>query len=149
MTHIKTLFLFTMLLSYKGPVAAAPVPVRFPEGIIHGFLLLKNAGGAVIASGDLLQSARKGEVDSRMVFRFKDGSVFEEKVVFTQKQTFTMQSYRQVKKGPAFTEDTEISLERATGKYRVKTRKHKDGEEKVLEGTQDLPPDLYIGKIGR
>ena len=67
------------------------------------------------------------QVESRMVFRFKDGSLYDETVVFTQERVFTMQSYRLVQRGPAFAEDTEISLERASGKYRVSTKAHKDG----------------------
>ena len=61
-----------------------------------------------------------------MVFIFKDGSVLDETVVFTQQRVFTMKSYRLSQKGPAFAEDTEISLERASGKYRVKTTARKD-----------------------
>jgi hypothetical protein len=82
-----------------------------------------------------------------MVFRFKDGSLYDETVVFTQERVFTMQSYHLVHRGPAFTEDTEISLERASGKYRVKTKAHKDGQEQVLNGTLDLPPDVYNGMV--
>jgi hypothetical protein len=82
-----------------------------------------------------------------MVFRFKDRSVLDESVVFTQQRVLTMQSYRLVQRGPAFTEDTEISLERATGKYRVKTKARKDGREEVLDGTLELPPDVYNGLV--
>jgi hypothetical protein len=101
----------------------------------------------LIASGDLLQVGRDGEVRSRLVFHFKDGSVFDETVVFTQRNVFTLQSYRLVQRGPAFPEDTEISLERASGKYHVKTRSRKDGREKVLDGTLDLPLDVYNGMV--
>jgi hypothetical protein len=52
-----------------------------------------------------------------------------------------------VQRGPAFPEDTEVSLERASGKYHVKTRAHKDGREKVQDGTLDLPPDTYNGMV--
>jgi hypothetical protein len=52
-----------------------------------------------------------------------------------------------VQRGPVFPEDTEISLERASGKYHVKTRAHRDGREKVLAGTLDLPPDTYNGMV--
>jgi hypothetical protein len=58
-----------------------------------------------------------------------------------------MQSYHLVQRGPVFPEDTEISLERASGKYHVKTRARKDGREKVLAGTLDLPPDTYNGMV--
>lgn len=140
------LILVTFLL-WLRQASAAPVSVRFVEGVTHGFLVLRTVNGELIASGDLLQVQRGGQVQSRMVFRFKDGSVYDETVVFTQERVFTMLSYHLVNRGPAFTEDTEISLERASGKYRVKTKAHKDGREQELSGTLDLPPDVYNGMV--
>lgn len=140
------LVLVTVLL-WPRPLAAAPVPVRFVEGAMHGFFVLRTVNGALIASGDLLQVGRGGEVESRMVFRFKDGSVFDETVVFTQQRVFTLQSYRLVQRGPVFPEDTEISLQGASGKYYVKTKSHKDGREEAIDGTLDLPPDVYNGMV--
>ena len=113
-------------LFWPWPLAAAPVAVRFTEGVTRGFLVLRTLDGALIASGDLLQVARGGKVESRMLFHFKDGSLFDETVVFTQLRVFAMQSYHLVQRGPAFAEDTEISLQRASGKYSVKTKSHKD-----------------------
>ncbi len=141
------LVLVTALLLWPRPLAAAPIPVRFPEGVTHGFLVLRTVDGVFIASGDLLQAGRGGKVESRMVFRFKDGSVFDETVVFTQQRVFAMQSYHLVQRGPAFPEDTEISLQRASGKYRVKTKAREDGREEVLDGKLDLPPDVYNGMV--
>jgi hypothetical protein len=140
------LILLTALL-WQRPLAAAPVPVRFAEGSLHGFLVLTTLKQELVASGDLLQVGRDGDVRSRLVFHFKDGSVFDETVVFTQRNVFTLQTYHLVQRGPAFPEDTEISLERATGKYRVKTRVRKDGREKVENGTLVLPPDVYNGMV--
>ncbi len=140
------LVLLTALL-WQRPLAAAPVPVRFAEGSLHGFLVLNSPEAVLIASGDLLQVGRGGEVKSRLVFHFKDGSVFDETVVFTQRNVFTMQSYHLVQRGPVFPEDTEISLERASGKYHVKTISHKDGREKVQDGTLVLPLDVYNGMV--
>ncbi|MCR4310900.1 MAG: hypothetical protein NUW14_12940 [Deltaproteobacteria bacterium] len=140
------LVLMTALL-WQSPLAAAPVPVRFAEGSLHGFLVLSTTKEVLIASGDLFQVVRDGEVKSRLVFHFKDGSVLDETVVFTQRKVFTMQSYHLVQRGPVFPEDTEISLERASGKYHVKTKAHKDGREKVQDGTLDLPLDAYNGMV--
>lgn len=136
-----------MLLLDLGPVAAEPIPVRFAEGVTHGFLLLRTTDNVLIASGDLLQIAREGAVESRMLFRFKDGSVWDETVVFSQERVLTMISYHLVQTGPVFPEDTEIMLERASGKYRVKTKSHKDGQEKLLEDTLEMPPDTYNGIV--
>ncbi len=129
------------------PLAAATIPVIFPEGSIHGFLVLRTPEGKLIAQGDLLEIARGAEIQRTTVFRFKDGSLFEETAVFSQQGVYTLLSYRLEQSGPAFAEDTRISLERATGKYRVETKIHKDSSLKVLEGTLDLPPDVYNGMI--
>jgi hypothetical protein len=137
----------TLVLLWPWSLEAAPVPVRFAEGVTHGFLLLHTIDGALIASGDLLQVGRGGTVESRMVFHFKDGSLFDETVVFTQQRVFAMRSYRLVQRGPAFAEDTEISLERLSGKYRVKTKSHKEGKETTIEGALTLPPDVYNGMV--
>ena len=127
--------------------AAEPVAARFPEGIAHGFLVLRTTDGALIASGDLLQFVRRGEVESRMVFRFKDGSALDETGVFTQNRVFAMQSYKLLQRGPVFGEDTEVSLERS-GKYRVVVRPHgEDGKAQVLEGKLALPADTYNGMV--
>jgi len=139
------LILSTALVWPVSFLAAAPVEVRFPEGVARGFLQLRTLDGRIIASGDLLQVARGGEVDSRMVFRFKDKSLFDETVVYTQKSVFAVRSYHLVQRGPAFAEDTEIKLQVASGKYSVKTKSHKDGQEKILDGTLKLPPDVYNG----
>ena len=77
------LVLMTALL-WHCSLAAAPVPVRFAEGSLHGFLVLSTPKEVLMASGDLLQVSRDGEVKSRLVFHFKDGSVFDETGVFIQ-----------------------------------------------------------------
>lgn len=146
LTKVATLGLLVLAMA-MNPLAAAPVPVRFAEGVTHGFLLLRSLDGILLATGDLLQIARGGEVEKRMVFRFTDGSVFEESTVFTERGVYTLRSYRLVQRGPVFSEDIEISLERATGKYRVKTKAHEGGRENTLEGILDLPPDVYNGLI--
>ncbi len=128
-------------------LAAAPVEVRYAEGVTHGFLQLRTADDVLIASGDLLQTARGGEVESRMVFQFKDGSLFDETVVYTQQRVFAMRSFHLVQRGPAFTEDTEIRLQGASGKYLVTTRSHDNGREETLQGVVELPADVYNGMV--
>jgi hypothetical protein len=143
---MKTVAVLATLVLWLPPAAAEPVPVRFVEGVSHGFLTLRTVDAAQIASGDLLQFARRGEIESRMVFRFRDGSVLDETVVFTQQRVFLMKSYRLSQRGPVFAEDTEITLERASGKYRVTTTA-RDGRETVLDGTLEMPADTYNGMV--
>src|ERR1043166_3408464 len=118
-------------------MVAGVVPVRFPEGVVHGFLLLRQADGTVIAAGDLLQINRGGTVESRTVFRFNDKSVSDETVIYTQQGIFNLQRYRSLQQGPSFKTDQEILLERP-GRYVVKSKDHEQGKQEILSGTLDL-----------
>jgi len=141
-----TLLCAAILVASLRTVAAAPVPVRFAEGVTHGFLVLRATDGAQIAQGELLQSTRGDEIDKRMVFQFKDGSVFDERVTFTERGVYALKSYSLLRRGPAFPNDAEISISPG-GPYRVKTKDHAGGTEKVVEGTIELPTDTYNGMI--
>lgn len=83
---IRLCALAVMLFSpYDLP--AAPIPVRFFEGLSHG-LVLRSSKGEPIAYGEQLQVTRERGVESRLVFRFKDGSIHDETVSFTQREVF-------------------------------------------------------------
>jgi hypothetical protein len=129
------------------PGEAAQIPVRFAEGVTHGLLALRSLGGDGLAQGDLLQVARGDRVESRLVFRFTDGSLHDETVVFSQQKVFTLLSYRLIQRGPAFPESLEASLDRASGRYTVKSRAGNSAPEQVFSGTLELPGDVYNGMI--
>jgi hypothetical protein len=126
---------------------AGPVAVRYLEGVTHGFLTLRSTAGDLLAEGDLLQVVRPEGVDSRLVFRFKDGSLYDETVVFTQSKVFTLVSYRLKQRGPSFPEEMEIAVDRerdGKGRYKVTSRRT-GGEAETVNGEIELPPDVYNG----
>lgn len=126
--------------------APAAVAVRYAEGTLHGFLELRNTADSLLAHGDLLQVPRDTAIETRVVFRFADSSVFEETVLFTQHRVFTLLNYRLIQTGPAFERDLDVDLSR-TGQYVVKTKSHKDGKEDRMTGKLELPEDVYNGMI--
>ena len=128
-----------------GEARSEPVAVRFPEGLVHGFLGLSTLAGQPLADGDLLQVAHGDRVTSRLVFRFKDGSSSEETSVFTQQGHFRLVSSRLVQKGPAFKTPIDARIDVAGG--RVEVRYTEDGEEKTETEQMTLPPDLANGLI--
>ena len=138
----------SLLLAAGGAAkaTAAPIAVRHLEGVTHGFLVLRGAGGETLADGDLLQAVRPEGVDSRLVLRFRDGSLHDETVVFTQQKVFTLRSYRLVQRGPSFPEELEVTVERERGRYQVRSRKE-GGEAKTVSGEVELPPDTYNGMM--
>lgn len=124
---------------------AGPVTVRFTEGVTRGFPVLRSLSGATLAHGDLAQVAHGGRVESRLVFRFADGSLHEETVVYSQNGVFRLLAYRVVQRGPSFPETIEASIDRETGRYQVRYRGDADSPEETLRGRFDLPEDAYNG----
>jgi hypothetical protein len=130
------------------PVAlpAAPVIVRHLEGLVHGFLVLRTLVGNTLADGDLIQVAHGDRVTSRLVFRFKDGSLHDETAVFSQHRNFQLLSDHLVQKGPAFEHPLEASVNRSTGQVTVRNTDG-NGKEKVVTDRLDLPLDLANGLV--
>ena len=130
----------------SAPVEATPVAVRFPEGNTHGFLLIRSLAGEIIGQGEMTQVAKDGDlVESHLVFNFKDGSLHDEKVTFSQQRVFTMISYHLVQQGPSFPDQIDVSIDRSTGEYKVRAKTREDGKEEVLTGAFTLPKDVYNG----
>ena len=125
-------------------LAGEPVAVRNTEGLVHGFLALRTLDGKTVADGDLIQVARGGRVTSRLIFRFKDGSVRDETAVFSQDRHFRLLSNHLVQKGPAFSQPLEMTIDCASGRVTVRYT-DKDGSPKVEEEQMELPPDLTNG----
>jgi hypothetical protein len=141
--------LAALLLALAVATAAAePIPVRHAEGVTHGFLVLRSPAGEVIADGDLLQVSRPDAVESRLVFRFRDGSLHDETTAFAQQRVFTLLSYKLLQRGPSFPEEVEVSLsrERDRGRYQARTRP-KGAEDKQASGEVDMPADVYSGMM--
>jgi len=128
------------------PADAAPIAVRFPEGIAHGFLLVRSLAGETIGQGEMIQVVKEGDlVDSHLVFTFKDGSLHDEKVTFSQQRVFTLLRYHLVQRGPLFPDQIEVSIDRRTAEYKVRSKAGEEGKQEVLAGAFTLPDDVYNG----
>jgi hypothetical protein len=140
--------LVLLLLFHARLAGADPISVVYTEGLSRGFPVLRALTGEKLAQGDMTQIPRGGQVvESRLVFRFKDGSLYDEHVVFSQREVFTLLSYRIVQRGPSFPETLEASVDRATGRYDVRYRADEDSPEETLSGDVALPADVYNGLL--
>ena len=126
--------------------AADTVAVRHPEGLVHGFLALRNLAGETIADGDLIQTSRSGQVISRLVFRFRDGSLHDETTVFTQNGTFQLLRDKLIQRGPAFETPIDATVDARAGRVLVRYR-DKGGVEKVVDERIDIPAGLANGLV--
>jgi hypothetical protein len=116
------------------------------EGVVHGFLALRALDGRTLADGDLIQSARGNRVTSRVVFHFRDGSLHDETVVFSQSGSFRLISDHLVQKGPAFERPVDLSIVVGSGQVTVRYP-DEDGKAKIASKRLDLPVDLANGMI--
>ena len=123
---------------------ADSIPVRYLQGASHGFLLLRDLDGKVLAVGDSMQVVQGDRVISRLTFHFRDGSLDDDQAVYTQRGVFRLLRDHHVQRGPSFPKPMDMSIDVASGM--VTTREPgKDGQEKVKSEHVDLPPDLANG----
>lgn len=135
-----------VVLLQMGTVHAEPVPVRYAEGVTHGFLVLRTLQGKDVADGDLSQFVRGDRVTRRLVFHFKDGSIHDETVVFSQRGTFRLLSDRLVQKGPTFPHPIDVTIDGVSGQVKVRYTDD-DGKEKFANERLALPADVANGLL--
>lgn len=125
---------------------ADDVPVRYREGRIHGFLVLRDLNDRIFASGASIQHANGNRVTNELAFRFKDHSIYQETTVFSQTRTFRLLTYHLVQKGPAFKGALDMYVVRSTGQVTIDYT-GEDGKEKKITERLDLPADLANGMV--
>jgi hypothetical protein len=140
-------FILVSALLWCGAASAEPVAVRYTEGVTRAFPVLRSLKGEMLAQGDLVQVARGDRVENRMTFKFKDGSLYDETVVFSQSDVFVLQSYRIVQRGPSFPESMDAFVDRESGRYTVRYKADEDSAEEVITGKFELPADAYNGLL--
>jgi len=133
----------TMVALCSG-AEAAPVNVRFHEGVVRGFLVLRTLEGDAIAHGELVQRPVGGFIENRLTLNFLDGSLWDEQVTFSQKDVLRLEAYRHVQRGPSYPTN-DVSFDRKSGRYQARTQEKKGDEVKEASGELEMPADLYNG----
>lgn len=139
--HIQLLVCALVSIAYVDPM-----PVRQVGGTIHGLAEMRAEDGHVIASGDLTRVVQGGQVTSRLIFHFKDGSIDDETTVFSQHRTLQLISDHHIQKGPSFPHPIDVLIDTRSGQVTVHSI-GKDGKEEVKSEHIDLPPDLANGMM--
>jgi hypothetical protein len=122
-----------------------PVAVRYPQGVLHGFLVLRTADGKRIADGDLMQTVDGDVVTSHLVFHFTDGSLQDETTRFSQQGTFRVISDHLVQQGPIFPEPLDLFIDGRSGRVEVRYSEH--GQPRTATKRMVPPADLSNGII--
>lgn len=123
-----------------GVAHCEPIRVRYKQGAVHGYASLKTLEGKMLATGECTQTVHGDRVTSRLLLRFRDGSVDDEVTVFEQRQVFKLIKNHHVQKGPSFPQPIDVAIDATTG---MVTSRAADGT--VQQEHMDLPEDLANG----
>jgi hypothetical protein len=135
--------LVAAVVASSAPLGAATVATRYTEAPTHAFLVLSDTAGKALASGEIVQWQERNGLTNRLVFRFDDGSLYDETVRFTQRPILRLLSYHLVQHGPAFDKASDVTFDRS-GRYTASERSG-DGKEDTKSGNVDVPADVYNG----
>jgi hypothetical protein len=144
---LRSLALAVGLATIAVAVTAEPIAVRQTQGATRGWLLMRSEDGKIIASGELSQVAHGEHITTRLVYRFRDGSIDEDTTTYIQHETFRLVSDHHLQKGPYFPKPSDYMVDVASGNVTSRSV-DKDGKEKVEVNHFDLPPDVYNGLVG-
>jgi hypothetical protein len=125
-------------------VLAGQVQVRYAEGLLHGFLVLRDMDDKILAAGELSQVASGNRVSGSLSLHFKDGSLHEETTVFSQRRVFQLITYHLIQKGRAFKQSTDLTVNASTGHVTVISTDD-EGKEKTYSEQMKLPADVANG----
>lgn len=121
---------------------SSPIPVIQRQGTLHGFLLLVDDKGNEIAAGDQINTLKGDLIESRLLFRFNDGSIDDETAIYKQGSVFELIRDHHIQKGPSFPTPADITIDVPSGQVTWID----DSKRKTQHMT--LPNDLVNGLIG-
>jgi hypothetical protein len=117
--------------------------LRYRAASEHGFLILRDPAGAIIASGEITQVPYGHRITLRVVFHFSDGSIDDETTVYSQGETIRLISDRHLQSGKSFPDPCDVMIDAV--RQQVSVRDLSKGTDEVKTEHMDLPPDLSNG----
>jgi len=139
----RSVFLLLFAVASSQFALGEPIAARHKQGSMHGFLLVKSAQGNVIGVGDMVQVAEGPQIRSRLVLRFRDGSIDDESTVFSDRDVLRLVSDHHVQKGPSFPVPLNVTIDVPAAE--VTWHETKGGKVEVKREHMDLPGDLANG----
>jgi hypothetical protein len=144
---MRTIFILLSCVALLVAAAAfaTQISVHYQEGVTHGYLMLRDPGGRLLADGENSQIASGSTLRSRLTFRFKDGSLYDDTTVYTERGVFRLVSDHAIQKGPSFKSQQETYIDTSTGAVSVKYLDK--GKWKFIRRKMKLPPDVSNGLL--
>lgn len=125
---------------------ADQIPVRYAEGLVRGFVIVSGEHGERLGDGDLEQVAEGDRLTSHLVIHFRDGSVYDDKTIFSQRRVFHLLTDHVIQKGPSFKPAMETFIDTTAEQIMVHYTDD-SGKPKQITQHMQLPPDVANGLI--
>jgi hypothetical protein len=142
---LRAVLLATTLLAPCVSLRGQELKVHYRAGAEHGFLLLHDLTGTLLAHGEITQVPYRDRIKLHLVFHFRDGSLDDETTVYSQKDTFRLISDRLIQTGKSFPNPCDMMID--VGAQKVSVSAFSKGKPVVTTEHMDLPPGLANGML--
>lgn len=132
-------------LLFMHVMRADEIRVKYPQGSLHAFLLIRSEDGKIIGTGDALNEPVGGVWRNKMILKLRDGSLDEETTLYSQRGSLRMISDHHVQKGPSFKKPMDMTIDVA--KKLVTWHDIHDGKDEVKVEHMDVPADIANGLL--
>ncbi len=119
--------------------------LRYRTGSEHGFVILRDAAGAILASGEVTQVPSKHQITLHVVFHFRDGSIDDETTLYSQGETIRLISDRHIQRGKSFPHPSDVMID--VPAQQVSFRDLSKNTDEAKPEHMDLPPDTSNGLL--
>jgi hypothetical protein len=133
------------LLGTSYSTQGQELKLRYRTASEHGFVILRDAAGAILASGEVTQVPSKHRIALHVVFHFRDGSIDDETTLYSQGETIRLISDRHIQRGKSFPHPCDVMIDVPGQQVSVRDLSKSTDETKTEH--MDLPPDLSNGLL--
>jgi hypothetical protein len=109
---------------------------------LRGFVTIRSTDGKQIGYGSVSQFVQGDRITERTTYHFHDGSLDDETVVFSEKNTFALITDHHVQRGPLFSHPLDLTIN-ASGDATNRTI-DSSGKPKLETSHIDLPPGTAV-----
>jgi hypothetical protein len=135
----------TAVLGSACSMQGQELKLRYRTAYEHGFVILRDAAGAILASGEVTQVPSRQQITLHVVFHFRDGSIDDETTLYSQGETIRLISDRHIQRGKSFPHPSDVMIDVPGQQVSVRDLSKSTDEAKTEH--MDLPPDLANGLL--
>jgi len=135
----------TAVLGSSCSMQGQGLKLRYITAYEHGFIILRDTAGAILASGELTQVPYTHRIALHVVLHFRDGSIDDETTLYSQGETIRLISDRHIQTGKSFPHPSDVMID--VPRQQVSVRDLSKSKDEAKTEHMDLPPDLSNGLL--